>query len=281
MSKHIRPKKWLGQHFLADTSVSIKIAALLPANGQGAALVEVGPGEGALTKHLPTEGYRGLYLLDVDGEAVDVLNTRFVAPPYHVRLADFLEADFASFGAGPVVIAGNFPYNISSQIFFKVLDEIANVDTVVCMVQREVARRIASKPGNKEYGILSVLLQLWFDIRYAFTVKPGAFIPPPKVDSGVIVLARNKRQLADIGVPPAYFTQVVKAAFGQRRKMLRNALTSVVPILPDDLPYLNQRAEQLSVADFIILAKKLYEGTHLDTTNLVLPTENPIPEGQI
>ena len=262
MAKHIRAKKWLGQHFLADTSVSKKIAALLPISGQGAALVEVGPGEGALTQFLPVDGYRGIYLLDVDPESIEVLHGRFANAPYHVRLADFLQADFDSFEPGKVVVAGNFPYNISSQIFFKVLDEMERVDVLVCMVQREVARRIASGPGNKEYGILSVLLQLWYDIKYAFTVKPGAFIPPPKVDSGVIVFTRNKRQPADLGVPTAFVTQVVKAAFNQRRKMLRNTLAAVRPHIPENdaafAPFLNKRAEQLSVQEFLTIARALY-----------------------
>jgi len=258
MSKHIRAKKWLGQHFLTDTSVSRKIAALLPADGAGAALVEIGPGEGALTKHLPTEGYRGLYLLDVDAESVEVLNRSYTAGPYHVRLQDFLTVDFDDFGPGPVVVAGNFPYNISSQIFFKVLEEVDRVPVLVCMVQKEVAKRIASGPGNKEYGILSVLMQLWFTIRYSFTVKPGAFLPPPKVESGVITFHRNKRRAEDLGVPAAFVTQVVKAAFNQRRKMLRNALTSVVSPLPETVPFLDKRAEQLSVDEFLSLARALH-----------------------
>lgn len=258
MSKHIRAKKWLGQHFLTDTSVSRKIAALLPVDGAGAALVEIGPGEGALTKHLPVTGYRGLYLLDVDAESVEVLNRTYTQEPYHVRLQDFLAVDFDDFGPGQVVVAGNFPYNISSQIFFKVLEEVDRVPMLVCMVQKEVAKRIASKPGNKEYGILSVLLQLWFDIKYAFTVKPGAFLPPPKVESGVITFRRNKRKPEDLGVPPGFLTQVVKAAFNQRRKMLRNALTAAVSPLPEDAPFLDKRAEQLSVEEFLTLARALY-----------------------
>jgi len=276
MAKHIRPKKWLGQHFLADTSISAKIAALAPADGNGAALVEVGPGEGALTKHLPTVGYRDIYLLDVDAESIEVLMTKFHNPPYHVRLADFLETDFTSFGRGDVVVVGNFPYNISSQIFFKILAETGTVTTVVCMVQKEVAKRIASKPGNKEYGILSVLLQLWFDISYAFTVKPGSFIPPPKVDSGVIVLKRHNRHVTELGVPMPFFTRVVKAAFNQRRKMLRNALAGITENLPDDAPHLDQRAEQLSVKEFMSLAKFMYPYRKMG--NALQEVEMPTPD---
>ena len=258
MAKHIKAKKWLGQHFLTDKTICARIGALLPPDGNGAALIEVGPGEGALTDHLPTAGYRGLYLMDVDAESVAVLRQRYTALPYHVQLADFLQADLAQTGEGPVVVAGNFPYNISSQIFFKVLADYDRIPTVVCMVQREVARRIASGPGNKEYGILSVLLQLWYNIKYAFTVKPGSFLPPPKVDSGVIVLTRNSRQPADLPVPHAFFQHVVKAAFNQRRKMLRNALASLGIALDDGVPHLDSRAEQLSVAAFIDLAVALY-----------------------
>jgi 16S rRNA (adenine1518-N6/adenine1519-N6)-dimethyltransferase len=207
---------------------------------------------------LPTEGYRALYLLDVDAESIAVLQKTYLEPPYNVWQQDFLKANFADFGLGPKVVVGNFPYNISSQIFFKILENLESVTLVVCMLQKEVARRLSAKPGGKEYGILSVLLQAWFDIAYRFTVKPGAFIPPPKVDSGVIALTRNNRKIDSLGVPVAFFQGLVKTAFNQRRKMLRNALGGYVAHLPADTPFLDKRAEQLSVEDYIQLAQTLY-----------------------
>ena len=252
---YVRPKKWLGQHFLRDANISRKIAELVARPGLGRVLIEIGPGTGALTTHLPTDGYSALHLLDVDAEAVAVLKQTYQPPLYYVAEADFLLQDLASISAGRgLVVAGNFPYNISSQIFFKVLTEVLLVEQVVCMLQKEVARRLAAGPGNKEYGILSVLLQTWYDIRYAFTVKPGAFFPPPKVDSGVIQLSRNSRQA--LPCSKAFYERVVKTAFGQRRKTLRNALGAILH--PGfEHPALTQRAEELSVEAFITLATAL------------------------
>ena len=252
---YVRPKKWLGQHFLRDTSASQRIAALIASPGLGRVLIEIGAGTGSLTRFLPTDGYASLMLLDIDPESITVLAQSYLSEPYQVCLADFLTQNLPTISAGRgLVVAGNFPYNISSQIFFKVLEDVLLVEQVVCMVQKEVGRRLASAPGNKEYGILSVLLQTWYDIKYAFTVKPGAFFPPPKVDSGVIVLTRNSRQ--SLPVDKAFFERVIKTAFGQRRKTLRNALGPIIPPGFDDAQ-LAQRAEQLSVEHFIALSVKL------------------------
>ena len=251
---YVRAKKWLGQHFLRDENVCRKIAGLVPTENIPPVLLEIGPGTGALTRFLPKEAYQRILLLDVDRESIAFLNKNYNYAPFEIMEADFLAQDLATLAGGPLVVCGNFPYNISSQIFFKVLDFKDMVPTLIGMVQKEVGRRIATGPGSREYGILSVLLQTWYDIKYEFTVAPGAFVPPPKVDSGVLSFHRNSR--TELPIEQKYFTRIVKEAFNQRRKTLRNALKGSTP--PGfDHPYFEKRAEQLSVEEFIELAVAL------------------------
>ena len=217
-------------------------------------VLEIGPGMGVLTQYLLQRDDIDLKAVEVDGESVDYLLTHFAGMQGRLLQADYLRLDMNRVFKGPYRIIGNFPYNISSQIFFKILDDKDRIPEVVCMIQKEVAERIAEKPGSKTYGILSVLLQAWYDIEYCFTVGPGAFAPPPKVQSAVIRLTRNGR--TELGCDEKLFKQVVKTAFNQRRKTLRNALK---PILPEqrDLPFMDLRAERLSVEDFIQLTKAI------------------------
>ena len=227
-------------------------------------VLEIGPGMGVLTQYLLQREDIDLKAVEVDGESVDYLLTHFAGMQGRLLQADYLRLDMQRVFSGPYRIIGNFPYNISSQIFFKILDDKDRVPEVVCMIQKEVAERIAEKPGSKTYGILSVLLQAWYDIEYCFTVGPGAFAPPPKVQSAVIRLTRNGR--TELGCDEKLFKTVVKTAFNQRRKTLRNALK---PLLKDRLTdgsvmlsdsetsILDLRAERLSVEDFIRLTRAI------------------------
>ena len=261
----VRAKKALGQHFLVDLSVARRIVDALAAPGSAvpgpdglskADVLEIGPGTGVLTRYLLERPELNLKMVELDGESVSYLMTHFEGMAGRVYQADYLRLDIHRLFPGSYRVIGNFPYNISSQIFFKILDDRDRVPEVVCMVQKEVAERIAEGPGSKTYGILSVLLQAWYDIEYLFTVEPGAFAPPPKVRSAVIRLRRNSR--TELAVPEDFFRKVVKTAFGQRRKTLRNTLR---PLLPEDYdladPVLRKRAEQLSVSDFISLTAGL------------------------
>ncbi len=223
----VRAKKGLGQHFLTDQSIALRIVDTLSV-GEPRDVLEIGPGMGVLTQYLLKREDLDLKAVELDGESVDYLLTHFAGIQGKLLQADFLRLDMHRVFPGNYRIIGNFPYNISSQIFFKVLDDKDRIPEVVCMIQKEVAERIAEKPGSKTYGILSVLLQAWYDIEYCFTVGPGAFAPPPKVQSAVIRLRRNGR--TSIGCDEKLFKQVVKTAFNQRRKTLRNALK---PLLPD------------------------------------------------
>lgn len=249
----VRPKKQLGQHFLKDHSIAQKIVDALPKDSRSNVL-EIGPGTGVLSDLMvDEESFGNLVLLDVDRESIDYLEKKYKDKEVKILLADFLKEDVLSiFDKGHFSIIGNFPYNISSQIFFKVLDIKDHVDEVVCMLQKEVAERIASKEGNKDYGILSVLLQAYYDIEYLFSVPPEVFLPPPKVNSGVIRLKRNG--VSDIGCDEKLFKRVVKAGFQMRRKTLRNALKPLnLPESIREQEVFNKRAEQLSVDDFIQL----------------------------
>ncbi|MBP5521766.1 MAG: ribosomal RNA small subunit methyltransferase A [Bacteroidales bacterium] len=302
----VRAKKALGQHFLTDQSIARHIVdTLSPAgplpedrsrpwlreregpapSGEGGMSVakstgsepagdsirdvlEIGPGMGVLTQYLLQRDDIDLKAVELDGESVDYLLTHFPGLQGRLLQADFLRLPLERIFPGPFRVIGNFPYNISSQIFFKVLDHKDRIPEVVGMVQKEVAERIAEKPGSKTYGILSVLLQAWYDIEYCFTVGSGAFAPPPKVQSAVIRLTRNGR--TSLGCDEKLFKQVVKTAFNQRRKTLRNALK---PLLRDsqsltqlDLVKSNQvsldkmlelRAERLSVEDFAALTNAI------------------------
>ena len=251
----VRPKKALGQHFLTDQSVAQAIVAALRSHGP---VLEVGPGTGVLTRHLLDNPDLQLKVVEIDGESVRYLLEHYPRLAPALYEADFLKLDLTKLFPADFALIGNFPYNISSQIFFKVLDCRAQIPEVVCMFQKEVAERLAAGPGSKTYGILSVLLQAWYDIEYLFTVGEGAFLPPPKVKSAVIRLTRNVRTSLDCDED--LFRKVVKTTFNQRRKTIRNSLKpilSTLPKLPDCIPYLDARPEQLSVEAFVELTKSL------------------------
>ena len=286
----VRAKKYLGQHFLTDQEVARRIVAaldtaafledaarILPQTGSAAMaakaqptgvlaagdvptvalpaeVLEVGPGMGVLTQYLLERSDINLRAVEIDEESVVYLREHFPGFTQSLYQEDFLALNLRKiYGEAPFCIIGNFPYNISSQIFFKVLDFTDSIPQVVCMVQKEVAERIAAPAGNKTYGILSVLLQTWYDIEYLFTVGEGSFVPPPKVKSAVIRLRRNTR--TDLGCDPAKFRAVVKTAFNQRRKTLRNSLRTISENVPEQ--YSQLRPEQLSVEQFIELTNLL------------------------
>lgn len=274
----VRAKKSLGQHFLTDLSVARQIADALiipdktADDGSQAVpgrtdVLEVGPGMGVLTQYLLQRPELNLKMVEIDRESVDYLLVNFPQVNGSLIEADFLKLRLENFFSGDFCVIGNFPYNISSQIFFKILDCKDSVPQVVCMIQKEVAERIAEKPGTKTYGILSVLLQAWYDIEYLFTVGEGAFNPPPKVKSAVIRLTRNSR--TSLGCDESLFKTVVKTSFNQRRKTLRNSLK---PLILDKAaregwsveqaeafvsdPVFSLRPERLGVEDFIALTLK-------------------------
>ncbi len=240
----VKAKKYLGQHFLRDLNIAQRIVDAVG----GGRVLEVGPGMGVLTQFLLQRDDVDLTAVEVDAESVAYLRAHY--PALRIVEGDFLKMPLVT----ETKIVGNFPYNISSQIFFKVLEYRDLVPEVVGMVQREVGVRIAEPPGSRDYGILSVLLQAWYDIEYLFTVSEGVFDPPPKVKSAVIRLRRNGVRQLDCD--EKLFVRVVKAAFGQRRKMLRNALRAVFDLPADaEHRFLTMRAEQLGVQDFIELTQ--------------------------
>ena len=246
----VKPKKFLGQHFLTDLHVADRIAATLD-DYRGMPVLEVGPGMGVLTQFLLERGH-DVTVVELDRESVEYLDHNFTQLDGRIIGEDFLELDLGSMFEGDFCVIGNYPYNISSQIFFKVLDWRDRITCCSGMLQKEVAERIAAKPGSKTYGILSVLLQAWYDIAYLFTVNETVFNPPPKVKSAVIRLRRNS--VGRLGCDEALFGKVVKASFGQRRKMIRNSLRTVFGDFGGaEHPFFTQRAEQLSVADFVQL----------------------------
>ena len=274
----VRAKKSLGQHFLTDLSVARQIADALIVPDKTAEdgcqavpgrtdVLEVGPGMGVLTQYLLQRPELNLKMVEIDRESVDYLLVNFPQVNGSLIEADFLKLRLENFFSGDFCVIGNFPYNISSQIFFKILDYKDSVPQVVCMIQKEVAERIAEKPGTKTYGILSVLLQAWYDIEYLFTVGEGAFNPPPKVKSAVIRLTRNSR--TSLGCDESLFKTVVKTSFNQRRKTLRNSLK---PLIMDKAakegwtegqaeafvsdPVFSLRPGRLGVGDFIALTLK-------------------------
>lgn len=248
----VKPKKALGQHFLTDETIAARIAATLD-DYKGMPVLEVGPGMGVLTKYLLDYGH-DVTVVEIDDESVDYLNQNF--PSLHGRILgdDFLKMDLAKvMGDRQFCVIGNYPYNISSQIFFKILDYKDLIPCCSGMLQKEVAERLAAAPGSKVYGILSVLLQAWYDVEYLFTVNENVFNPPPKVKSGVIRMKRN--DVTQLGCDEKLFRTIVKTTFGQRRKTLRNSIRGLLPpgcVLPD-LPVWGQRPEQLSVQEFINL----------------------------
>lgn len=252
----VRAKKHLGQHFLTDKNIASKIVESLHPEGKYTQVLEVGPGMGILSDFLLQKTDYQTYLIDIDTESYEFLQKKY--PQLQERLinADFLEMDFGSVFDKPFAIIGNFPYNISSQILFKVLDNRQQVVEVVGMFQKEVAERCNAQAGSKEYGILSVFLQAYYKVEYLFTVKAGVFNPPPKVLSAVIRLTRNAT--AQLNCDENLFWQVVKAGFNQRRKTLRNALSSLInkeAMNTDTM--LDLRAERLTVADFVELTNRI------------------------
>ncbi len=252
----VRPKKFLGQHFLKDKSVAERIVEALQLPHVTQQVVEIGPGTGVLTQFLVAKPAVDLQLVEIDRESVAYLKEHYPQLVSKITEGDFLELDLNTRYQNPLFVIGNFPYNISSQIFFKILEHRNQVTQVVCMLQKEVADRIAEKPGSKTYGILSVLLQAYYDVTYLFKVPPGVFFPPPKVMSAVIRLTRNSR--THLGCDEALFKTVVKQAFQNRRKTLRNALK--ILNLPASLtahPLMEKRAEQLDVEQFIFLTLQL------------------------
>lgn len=248
---NVKPKKFLGQHFLKDLQIAKRIADTID-DVPEVPIIEVGPGMGVLTQYL-LEKDRSLTVVELDRESVPYLNEHFPALKGHVIEGDFLQMELKDIYPDQFCVIGNYPYNISSQIFFKVLDYKDRIPCCSGMLQKEVAERIASKPGKKAYGILSVLLQVWYDIEYLFTVSETVFDPPPRVKSAVIKLVRNKR--TSIDCDEKLFKAVVKTSFNQRRKTLRN---SMKPILGKDNkcyldPIFDKRPEQLSVEEFVYL----------------------------
>lgn len=253
---HVRAKKHLGQHFLNDKNAAEKIVnALDPTLGFDKVL-EVGPGMGVLSDFLLQNKTYETWLIDVDDESIAYLSEKYPQLDNRLIHGDFLALDFGLYFGDKMAVIGNFPYNISSQILFKILDERDRVVQMTGMFQKEVAERCVAKPGNKEYGILSVFLQAYYKVEYLFTVKAGAFNPPPKVLSGVITMARNTRKSLDCN--EKIFWRVVKAGFNQRRKTLRNALSAVIPKdRMSDNPLYELRAERLSVENFMELTREI------------------------
>lgn len=252
----VRAKKALGQHFLTDLNIARKIATSLSGGSPDAPdkVLEVGCGMGVLTQFLLERNDIITYGAEIDGESVEYLHSHFPAFSERLTEGDFLKMDLRATYGKRLKIIGNFPYNISSQIFFKVLENRDIVPECVGMIQREVAVRLAEPPGSKEYGILSVLLQAWYDIEYLFTVGEKVFNPPPKVKSAVIRLVRNN--VTQLDCDEQLFIKVVKASFGQRRKMLRNSLKAVFGNFNgEEHRFFSMRAEQLSVADFVELTQ--------------------------
>ena len=261
----VRAKKRLGQHFLNDEGIARRIVdSLLEMDPRGAvcSVLEIGPGMGVLTKYLLQEDGLDFRAVEIDEESVEYLILNYPSIRSRLYEEDFLGMDLGKIFPGKLAVIGNFPYNISSQIFFKILEYKDNIPFAVGMIQKEVADRLASPPGNKAYGILSVLLQAWYDIEYLFSVEPGSFTPPPKVRSAVIRIRRNDR--TSLGCDETIFKRVVKTCFNMRRKTIRN---SIKPMLGDYTltdtasPLLDMRPEQLSVEMFVELTKLLKTNT--------------------
>lgn len=242
----VRAKKALGQHFLKDEDVAIEIVDSLLIPDEGAQVLEIGPGTGVLTKYLLQDERIKLELAEIDEESIERLRTKFPQFLYTLKKRDFLKTDLAEVFKEKFFVIGNFPYNISSQIFFKILENKDSVEQVVCMLQKEVAERLAAEPGTKAYGILSVLLQAWYDIEYLFTVDETVFVPRPKVKSGVIRLWRNERKNLDCN--EALFKEIIKTCFNQRRKTIHN---SIKPLIT------RMAAEHLTAQSAVQAAKQL------------------------
>ncbi|MFZ5940411.1 MAG: 16S rRNA (adenine(1518)-N(6)/adenine(1519)-N(6))-dimethyltransferase RsmA [Bacteroidota bacterium] len=246
----VRPKKHLGQHFLTDPSIARRITDALVPDGPST-VIEIGPGTGVLTGELLLRQELRLIPVEIDHEAVEYLLQKYPGLAPSLQETDFLKADLSAFISGPFYVIGNFPYNISSQIFFKLLEYRENLVQVVCMLQKEVAERLVAGPGTKDYGILSVLLQAYFDAEYLFTVKPGSFFPPPAVNSAVIRLTRNS--VSQLGCDEKLFRNIVKTTFNQRRKTIRNSIRPILPVEASEHELLTRRPEQLAVSEFVNL----------------------------
>ena len=257
--KQVRPKKNLGQHFLVDLDIARRIADTVDEPYHALPVLEVGPGMGVMTQFL-VEKPRPLKVVEIDRESVAYLKNTL--PTLDIISGDFLRMDLSEvFGGQQFVLTGNYPYDISSQIFFKMLD---NKDLIPCctgMIQHEVAVRMAAPPGNKQYGILSVLIQAWYDVEYLFTVEPDVFNPPPKVQSAVIRMTRN--QTTDLGCDEQLFRRVVKTTFNQRRKMLRVSLRQLLPAeclsAIAESQFATLRPEQLTIPQFVELTNLVSE----------------------
>jgi len=248
----VKPKKSLGQHFLTDKNIARKIVDSLTWQHYNKVL-EIGPGMGVLTEVLLALPDKEMRFVEIDRDSIAYLNNRFPDMAEKIMQADILDVPLKNFYQEPFAIIGNFPYNISSQLFFRILESRDLVTETVCMIQKEVAVRIASPPGSKDYGILSVLLQAYYNIEYLFTVPPQVFNPPPRVNSAVIRLQRNHVQ--NLPCREELFVKVVKTAFNQRRKILRNSLKSLVIISETGDDIWQKRPEQLGVEDFVRLTR--------------------------
>jgi 16S rRNA (adenine1518-N6/adenine1519-N6)-dimethyltransferase len=251
----VQPKKNLGQHFLKDTTIARRISDSLTGKGYSSVL-EIGPGMGVLTRFLLERGFPDFRVIEIDNESVHYLHANFPEIKTIVT-GNFLSMDIDSCFPGKLAIIGNFPYNISTQIFFKVLKHREMVVEITGMLQKEVAERICAGPGSKVYGILSVLLQAFYKTEYLFTVSENVFSPPPKVKSGVIRLIRNEVRALDCD--EALFVRVVKASFNQRRKTLRNSVRAAFELIRDDYHEFGLRPEQLSVDQFVQLTRWIDE----------------------
>ena len=254
----VRPKKALGQHFLTDMSVASQIADTVDAMPQ-LPILEVGPGTGVLTQFL-LEKQRTLKVVEIDRESVAYLQQHFPQLGDNLIDKDFLKMDLREvFDGQPFVLTGNYPYNISSQIFFKMLDYKELIPCCTGMIQKEVAERMAAGPGSKTYGVLSIFMQAWYNVEYLFTVDEHVFNPPPKVKSAVIRLTRNQSQ--SLGCDEKLFRRIVKTVFTMRRKMMRNGMKQILgaghPLLED--PIFTRRPEQLSIQEFVTLTNRVEE----------------------
>jgi 16S rRNA (adenine1518-N6/adenine1519-N6)-dimethyltransferase len=255
----VTPKKHLGQHFLLDLNIAHDIVKAVSFHNNYNTLVEIGPGTGVLTQYIVAPEFKSgvdFRAVEIDKESVRFLHQNY--PNLPVIDGDFLQIDMVKTFPEKIGIVGNFPYNVATQIFFQVIDHRDQVEEVVCMVQKEVGVRLCSTPGGREYGIMSPLLQAWYDTEYLFTVHENVFDPPPKVKSGVIRIKRNSR--TSLGVDEKAFKKTIKQAFSMRRKTLRNCFKPIgveADIL--SLPVFDRRAETLSVEEFVELTKLVYK----------------------
>jgi len=254
MAQPVRAKKHLGQHFLCDEHIAKKIVDALFLKDKESPVIEIGPGTGVLTKYMIND-LDNFLALDIDTESIEYLQNLYPDKKDKIKFCDFLEADITTFFPGKFNVIGNFPYNISSQIMFKILEHRNHVNYVVGMFQKEVAQRIAEKPGTKTYGILSVLLQAFYKIEYLFTVHENVFSPPPKVKSAVIRLERNST--TKLNCNEEMFFKVVKTTFNQRRKQIRNSIKPLFANKEISHPLFDKRPEQLTVEQFVELTSFL------------------------